>query len=115
MSFKDAQQSFIKELKDRFGEIPLETAELIKTLKLREIAKKIGFEKLIIKQGKMVGKFTTTNPSYFESDTFTHILSYVQKNKSGVSLKEKNQKLMMTFENIKSINDANIKVSEILD
>ena len=115
MSFKEAQQSFIKELKDRFGEIPLETAELIKTLKLREIAKKIGFEKLIIKQGKMVGKFTTTHPSYFESDTFTQILSYIQKNKSGVSLKEKNQKLMMTFENIKSINDANIKVSEILD
>jgi len=115
MSFKDAQQSFIKELKDRFGEIPLETVELIKTLKLREIAKKIGFEKLIIKQGKMVGKFTTTHPSYFESDTFTQILSYIQKNKSGVSLKEKNQKLMMTFENIKSINDANIIVSEILD
>ena len=115
MSFKEAQQSFIKELKDRFGEIPLETVELIKTLKLREIAKKIGFEKLIIKQGKMVGKFTTTHPSYFESDTFTQILSYIQKNKSGVSLKEKNQKLMMTFENIKSINDANIIVSEILD
>ena len=109
------RESFIKELKDRFGEIPLETVELIETLKLREIAKKIGFEKLIIKQGKMVGKFTTTHPSYFESDTFTQILSYIQKNKSGVSLKEKNQKLMMTFENIKSINDANIIVSEILD
>ena len=52
MSFKEAQQSFMKELKDRFGEIPLETVELIETLKLREIAKKIGFEKLIIKQGK---------------------------------------------------------------
>ena len=115
MSFKEAQQSFIKELKDRFGEIPLETVELIKTLKLREIAKKIGFEKLIIKQGKMVGKFTTAHPSYFESDTFTQILSYIKKNKSGVYLKEKNQKLMMTFENIKSINDANIIVSEILD
>ena len=45
---------------------------------------------------------------------FTKVLSYVQKNKRGVSLKEKNQKLMMTFENIKNISDANIKVSEIL-
>jgi transcription-repair coupling factor (superfamily II helicase) len=114
LSFKEAQEFFIKELNDRFGEIPVETIELIKTLKLRELAKKIGFEKLIIKQGKMVGKFTTTHPSYFESDTFTKVLSYVQKNKKGVSLKEKNQKLMMTFENIQSINDANIKVSEIL-
>ena len=114
LSFKEAQEFFIKELNDRFGEIPIETIELIKTLKLRELAKKIGFEKLIIKQGKMVGKFTTTHPSYFESDTFTRVLSYVQKNKKGVSLKEKNQKLMMTFENIQSINDANIKVSEIL-
>ena len=71
-------------------------------------------EKVIIKQGKVVGKFTTTHPRYFESDNFTKVLSYVQKNKRNVSLKEKNQKLMMTFENIKNISDANIKVSEIL-
>ena len=77
------------ELKDRFGEIPEETVELVKTLKLREIAKKIGFEKVIIKQGKMVGKFTTTHPRYFDSDTFTKVLDYVQKNKKGVSLKKK--------------------------
>ncbi len=115
LTFKEAQDTFVEELKDRFGEIPLETVELIKTLKLRELGKKIGLEKLIIKRGKMVGKFTSSHPSYFESDTFTQVLSYVQKNKRGVSLKEKNQKLMMTFENIKSINDANIKVSEILD
>ena len=115
LTFKEAQDTFVEELKDRFGEIPLETIELIKTLKLRELGKKIGLEKLIIRRGKMVGKFTSSHPSYFESDTFTQVLSYVQKNKRGVSLKEKNQKLMMTFENIKSINDANIKVSEILD
>ena len=115
LTFKEAQDTFVEELKDRFGEIPLETVELIKTLKLRELGKKIGLEKLIIKRGKMVGKFTSSHPSYFESDTFTQVLSYVQKNKRGVSLKEKNQKLMVTFENIKSINDANVKVSEILD
>lgn len=114
LSFKEAQETFVKELKDRFGELPNETVDLIKTLKLREIAKKIGFEKVIIKQGKMVGKFTTTHPRYFESDTFTKVLSYVQKNKRNVFLKEKNQKLMMTFENIKNISDANIKISEIL-
>ena len=62
----------------------------------------------------MVGKFTTTYPSYFESETFTQVLNYVQKNKKGVSLKEKNQKLMMIFENIKTINEANFKLSKIL-
>jgi len=114
LTFIEAKESFIKELKDRFGELPTETQELINTLNLREIAKKIGFEKLIIKKGKMVGKFTTTYPSYFESETFTQVLNYVQKNKKGVSLKEKNQKLMMTFENIKTINEANFKLSKIL-
>jgi Transcription-repair coupling factor (superfamily II helicase) len=114
LTFIEAKESFIKELKDRFGELPLETQELINTLNLREIAKKIGFEKLIIKKGKMVGKFTTTYPSYFESETFTQVLNYVQKNKKGVSLKEKNQKLMMIFENIKTINEANFKLSKIL-
>ena len=76
-------------MEDRFGEIPPETFELIETLKLRELAKKIGFEKLIIKQNRLVGKFTTTHSNYFESEAFTKVLKYIQMNKKGVFLKKR--------------------------
>ena len=65
MSFKEAQQSFMKELKDRFGEIPLETVELIKTLKLREIAKKIGFEKINYQTRKNGGEIYNYSSKLF--------------------------------------------------
>ena len=40
LTFKDAVSTFSQELKDRFGQIPGQTKELINTLKLREQAKK---------------------------------------------------------------------------
>ena len=114
LTFEEASNSFINELNDRFGTIPIQTTELIKTLSLREQAKKIGFEKLVIKQNKLVGKFTTAHPNYFESSTFSKVLSFVQSNKNGVHLKEKNNSLILTFENVNSIEIANKKLKEII-
>ena len=114
LTFEEASNSFTNELNDRFGTIPIQTTELIKTLKLREQAKKIGFEKLVIKQNKLVGKFTTAHPNYFESSTFSKVLSFVQSNKNGVHLKEKNNSLILTFENVNSIEIANKKLKEII-
>jgi len=113
LSYKEAQGAFKEELEDRFGEIPRETFELIETLKLRELAKQIGFEKLIIKQNRLVGKFTTTHSNYFESEAFTKVLKYIQMNKKGVFLKEKNENLLFTAENIKTINAANIQLFKL--
>ena len=114
LTFEEASNSFTNELNDRFGTIPIQTTELIKTLSLREQAKKIGFEKLVIKQNKLVGKFTTAHPNYFESSTFSKVLRFVQSNKNGVHLKEKNNSLILTFENVNSIKIANKKLKEII-
>jgi len=115
LTFKDAVSTFSQELKDRFGQIPGQTKELINTLKLREQAKKIGFEKLVIKQNRLVGKFTTSHPAYFESTSFTKVLNFVQKHKKGVQLKEKNKVLILTLENIGTIQEANEKLQQLMD
>ncbi len=115
LTFYEAISTFSKELKDRFGEIPSQTKELINTLNLREKAKNIGFEKLVIKQNKLVGKFTTSHPTYFESTSFTKVLDFVQKHKKGVQLKEKNKVLILTFENIGTIQEANEKLQQLMD
>ena len=114
LTFKDAISTFSQELKDRFGPIPSQTKELINTLKLREQAKKIGFEKLVIKQNRLVGKFTTSHPAYFESTNFTKVLNFVQKHKKGVQLKEKNKVLILTLENIGTIQEANEKLQQLM-
>ena len=114
MTFQDAVTTFSQELKDRFGAIPGQTKELINTLKLREQAKKIGFEKLVIKQNKLVGKFTTSHPTYFESNSFTKVLNFVQHHKKGVQLKEKNKVLILTLENIRNIEEANEKLQQLM-
>ena len=115
LTFREAISTFSKELKDRFGEIPSQTKELINTLNLREKAKKIGFEKLVIKQNKLVGKFTTSHPTYFESTSFTKVLNFVQKHKKGVQLKEKNKVLILTLENIGTIQEANERLQQLMD
>jgi len=105
---------FKEELKDRFGEIPDETENLIKTIHLRENAKKIGFEKLIIKNNKMVAKFTTKQQKYYESKAFSAVLKHVQNNKSGIQLKEKNNQLSMIIDKINSVDSANSRLNKIL-
>ena len=102
----DEINQFKMELKDRFGDIPKETQELIKTIPLRNYAKKIGFEKVIIKNNKLVGKFISNNESYFNSAQFSGVLSYVQKNKNNLQLREKNNHLLLTFGGVSSIEGA---------
>ena len=102
----DEINQFKMELKDRFGDIPKETQELIKTIPLRNYAKKIGFEKVIIKNNKLVGKFISNNESYFNSAQFSGVLSYVQKHKNNLQLKEKNNQLLLTFGGVSSIEGA---------
>ena len=102
----DEINQFKMELKDRFGDIPKETQELIKTIPLRNYAKQIGFEKVIIKNNKLVGKFISNNESYFNSAQFSGVLSYVQKHKNNLHLKEKNNQLLLTFGGVSSIEGA---------
>jgi transcription-repair coupling factor (superfamily II helicase) len=76
-----ALDNFYKNLEDRFGPVPKQAAELIDTVKLRREAKKIGFEKIILKSSKMLCYFLTKADSpYFESNLFQTVLEFVKQN-----------------------------------
>lgn len=94
-------------LKDRFGDLPVETHSLINTIRLRWLAKKIGFEKLIIKNNRMRGHFTGERDSeYFGSDAFGKVLEFIKTYPSASSMKEKNNKLTLVFDGVKSVDIA---------
>jgi len=98
---------FSKNLKDRFGEIPQQTEELINTIRLRRIAKKIGLEKLVLKNNKLVGYFISNQSSpFYQSDNFMRILKEIQQHAQTFKLKQTNDKLMVIAEKINSVNDA---------
>ncbi len=99
--------AFEKNLLDRFGEVPAQTKELIQAVKLRWMAMDIGFEKLILKNGNMRGYFIKNQDSeYYKSEAFTKVLSYVQSHSNICSMKEKNGKLSLSYNNINSIEAA---------
>ncbi|MGB5418143.1 transcription-repair coupling factor [Algibacter sp.] len=103
--------TFETELIDRFGELPKQVTDLLNSVKIKWLATKIGFEKIIMKHGKLVGYFINDQQSrFYQSASFTKVLQFVQTHPHACRMKEKQTRaglrLMLTFENIKTIKQA---------
>ena len=114
MTAQDDLDKFTRDLEDRFGPIPDSVFELIESMQLRWLAQSIGFEKLIIKSGKMIGYFLSNPESmYYQSAHFTRILNYVQSNPVNCKMNEKNDRLRLIYTDVKSIKAARGRLKEI--
>ncbi|GAB4283152.1 MAG: transcription-repair coupling factor [Marinilabiliales bacterium] len=112
----DELAEFENMLKDRFGEIPDKTKELIEVVKLRRIAISMGIEKIILKQDTMICHFVSQKDSYFyQSKVFSGILNYLLNHKESGKLKEQNDKLSLIFDKVKSIRQAIKNLKKIHD
>ena len=104
---EDGLYVFRESMKDRFGPVPGETEELIQTIRLRWIAKELGFEKLVLKQQTFVGYFVSNQKSdFYASNVFKSIMQFLTQNPLKARLKERNNKLSLVIEKIKKIEDA---------
>ena len=104
---EDALIEFEKQLIDRFGPLPVVTKELLNVVRLRWLAKSLGFEKLILKNQKMLIWFVSNqSSSYYQSSVFEKIIRLVQKNQKLFTMKETKEKLTMSYEPVKSISKA---------
>jgi transcription-repair coupling factor (superfamily II helicase) len=98
---------FAAQLTDRFGPLPVATEELLKVVKLRWLAIELGFEKLILKNQKIVLHFITDQQSlYYSTPVFSNILTFVQKNPSIFRMKEGKDKLTLSIDGINDISQA---------
>jgi transcription-repair coupling factor (superfamily II helicase) len=101
---EDGLKKFRGNLEDRFGPLPVETKDLIDAIRLRRMGRNLGFEKLVLKFGRMVGFFNGSQDSaYFQSEKFGNILHFIKENPSAIEMKEKNEKLTLTFFNVKEV------------
>jgi len=107
-------QVFENGLRDRFGPIPQEAIELINVVRLRWKAMKLGFEKLTLKNKKMLAYFLNRQQSdYFSSPMFQAALMFAQKYPNLSVLKEQNKKLYLTIEDVDSVKRSSEVLSQI--
>lgn len=105
---------FESKLRDRFGPLPTEATELINVVRMRWAAMKLGFEKITLKNNKMLSYFFSKQDSeYYNSPMFKAVLAYAQKTPKQTALKEQNNKLWLTIENIKSVDEAIVVLEKI--
>jgi transcription-repair coupling factor (superfamily II helicase) len=102
---------FENKLIDRFGPLPKQAISLLNSIKIKWVASQLGIEKLVMKQGKMICYFVSDQKSsYYQSGRFSQVLQFVQSQSKLCTMKEKQTpnglRLLLTFENVKSINKA---------
>ena len=99
-SDKDLENMKIR-LEDRFGKMPEELKRLFDIVRIRQLGVKLGFEKIIIKNGVMIA-FFISNPlsQYYRSDKFSKILENVSLNPKLFELKQNDNKLRVFARNV---------------
>lgn len=116
---KDELQKFENELIDRFGNLPKEAINLLKSVELKWLAAEIGFEKIVMKNGVFLGYFPD-NPQdkFYQSEKFRNIIAYLSQNPKEAQLKEKSGKegnqLMMRKDAVKNVDEVNVLLMNIL-
>ena len=96
-----------KRLEDRFGPMPDELSRLFDIVRIRQLGEKIGFEKIIIKNGVLIA-FFISNPlsQYYRSDRFSKVLESVTLNPNIFELKQNDNRLRILSRNIDTISKA---------
>ncbi|WP_026712961.1 transcription-repair coupling factor [Flavobacterium daejeonense] len=109
---------FQNKLVDRFGPLPPRANALMNSIRIKWVATRVGIEKLVMKQGKMIGYFVSDQQSdFYQSNRFHKVLQFVQKHPSLCKMKEKQTanglRLLLTFDNVKSTRRA-LELMELL-
>ncbi len=113
-------QQYEQRLVDRFGELPIQAIDLLDSVRLKWFAKKLGLEKVVLKQKRMIGYFIADQQSaFYQTEAFTNILKYIQQNPTTSVMKEKQTKsglrLLITFIKINSVETALERLKKVAD
>ena len=111
LTSEDELIAFENEIIDRFGEIPTQVEDLLDSVRIKWLAKKLGLEKIILKQKRMIGYFVSDQQSeFYQTEAFTKTLKYLQQNPKSCVMKEKQTKnglrLLITFIKIDTVKKA---------
>ena len=88
--------------------MPTQVVDLLDSVRIKWLATNLGFEKIVLKQQKMVGYFVSDQESrFYQSIHFSKVLQYVQTHPQSCTVKEKRMRmglrLLMSFSDIRSV------------
>ena len=99
--------AFRSRLEDRFGKVPPETVELLRIPRLRRLARRLGIEKVAIKQEVMYLYFVgDNNVAYYQSPMFGRLLNYLQQNPRRVKIRERNGRRSFAISDVTTVETA---------
>ena len=107
--------AYRKRLKDRFGPVPRQGEELMQVVALRRVGKRLGCEKIILKQGRMQMQFVSNpNSVYYQSAAFDKVFNYIGYHPRRCNLKERNGKRSMVVSDVKTVGEG-VKVLRAIE
>ena len=104
---EDRLMAFTDQLIDRFGPIPKPVNDLLNTVRLRWIAKDLGFEKIALRDNLMTAHFVSNQESpYYETETYHQVMHYIISHPKRCALKEAHGKLILTIKEVSTVTQA---------
>ena len=111
----DQVKAFAERLRDRFGQLPHETEELLRVPRLRRLARRLGIEKVNLKGGVMYIYFVgESNRAYYMSPMFGRLLTYLTAHPRRVKIRQNASRQSFSIANVKSVGEAVAIFEEVL-
>ena len=109
-------ETYRQRLVDRFGEVPHEALELMQVVPLRRLGKRLGCEKIMLRQGKMNMQFVANPDSaYYQSKTFSAVINYVGNHPRRCDFKQVGTRRLLTVSQIPTVEAAVNVLRAMLD
>lgn len=103
----EEQEAYRQRLIDRFGPVPRQGEELMLVVPLRRVGRRLGCEKIILRQGRMQMQFVSnTQSAFYQSAAFGRVINYIGYHPRRCNLKEKNGKRSMVVSQVASVKEA---------
>lgn len=100
-------EAYRQRLIDRFGPVPRQGEELMLVVQLRRVGRRLGCEKIILRQGRMQMQFVSnTQSAFYQSAAFGRVINYIGYHPRRCNLKEKNGKRSMVVSQVASVKEA---------
>ena len=103
----DDLSAYRQRLVDRFGKVPREGEELMQVVALRRVGKRLGCEKVTLRQGMMTLQFVSNQDSpFYQSPVFGRIIKYVMANPRRCNFKDSRGHRLIHISDVPSITEA---------
>ena len=106
-------QTYVAGLVDRFGALPPQAERLMTSLRLRWLGQSLGFDKMVVKAGKLLCYFPEEAHEAPPQDVLMNFLGKIQAFPQRYRMKQKGPRISLVVDHIPSVQDAFVTLTEL--